>query len=802
MKKIITTLTIISITSLYFYFWGCKSNSPTSPTNNELTLQEKEQIIQIDSLISLTADTILLTSNPITGWQAKLNNYKSYSNVENAWITNTDLIIKYKKAGFRFWHIGLKKESYLKDIKNDFKNIESDEPVGNGSVLIINTLYNDDNMYSLKQLADNTNARMQNKGFTVTIKNGAEANLNFYRNNLKDYGIIFNISQGAYISYNNDKLHMIQTGENDNSLIQPFLREIIYDNEKCQLWINGEIQIADLLESHSGVQFSVGYIFATEKLINNKYSSNDFPHSFIYLMNCSSFQENNSFGEIFNSKGAALTVGWDAPNCIDYPASPETGEEIIKLMLAGNNFNRSDSLLPQNLKEKNCAGTKTHLKYYPLTGGTIELINTGTLQAPTLISPSNGSINQSLTPILDWSDVSAATLYTVQVSIDPGFTSTIVNQIVTTSSYTIPGGLSNNTLYYWRTNAKNPTNTSYWSNVGSFTTVAAGSEGSWSPLGSGMNESVKALMVYNGELIAGGNFTTAGGVSLNRIAKWNGSSWSSLSTGMDQLVNALIVFNGELIAGGGFTTAGGVSTNKIAKWDGNSWASLGTGIGAMGEVLALTVYNNELIVGGSFTSVGGINSYYIAKWNGSSWDSLGSCMNNSVNALTVYNGELIAGGEFTTAGGISADYIAKWNGNSWSPVGGGMGGLTPSIAALIVYNNTLVAGGQFSTAGGYNVYNIAQWNGNFWTELGSGLNATVRALTIYNEDLITCGDFTTAGGNNANYISKWNSRYWSPLGSGMNSYVSVLTVYGVNLIAGGSFTTAGGVDVNFIAKWH
>ncbi len=41
-------------------------------------------------------------------------------------------------------------------------------------------------------------------------------------------------------------------------------------------------------------------------------------------------------------------------------------------------------------------------------------------------------------------------------------------------------------------------------------------------------------------------------------------------------VYALTVYNGELIAGGGFTKAGGIDVNNIARWDGNAgsrWAA-------------------------------------------------------------------------------------------------------------------------------------------------------------------------------------------------------------------------------------
>ncbi len=49
------------------------------------------------------------------------------------------------------------------------------------------------------------------------------------------------------------------------------------------------------------------------------------------------------------------------------------------------------------------------------------------------------------------------------------------------------------------------------------------------------------------------------GVSANLIARWNGASWQPVGTGMNWSVQALCVYNGELYAGGAFTTAGGKS---------------------------------------------------------------------------------------------------------------------------------------------------------------------------------------------------------------------------------------------------
>ncbi len=68
---------------------------------------------------------------------------------------------------------------------------------------------------------------------------------------------------------------------------------------------------------------------------------------------------------------------------------------------------------------------------------------------------------------------------------------------------------------------------------------------------------VTALFPYGNLLVAGGFFQAIDSTAANMIASWDGSTWSPLSTGMDGAVRALTIFNGNLIAGGSFTQAGG-----------------------------------------------------------------------------------------------------------------------------------------------------------------------------------------------------------------------------------------------------
>src|SRR5262249_49279553 len=92
----------------------------------------------------------------------------------------------------------------------------------------------------------------------------------------------------------------------------------------------------------------------------------------------------------------------------------------------------------------------------------------------------------------------------------------------------------------------------------------------------GVNSAVSTLTLYddgNGPaLYAGGTFTGAGEVAVNKIAKWDGVQWSGLGGGTNNTVYALAVYDDgsglALYAGGMFLSAGGMAANRIAKWDG------------------------------------------------------------------------------------------------------------------------------------------------------------------------------------------------------------------------------------------
>ena len=327
----------------------------------------------------------------------------------------------------------------------------------------------------------------------------------------------------------------------------------------------------------------------------------------------------------------------------------------------------------------------------------------------------------------------------------------------------------------------------------------------WTAVATGTNDWVLSLATYNSELYAAGRFTTADGMTENKIAKWNGTSWSAVGTGLGPVSGAtgalaLAVYKNELYVGGLFSTAGGVATANIAKWNGSTWSAVSSATND--QVSALGVYNGELYAAGKFTSIDGVNANRIAKWNGSAWSVVGAGLNKNVITLCVYGTDLYAGGSFDSTGVIPAKGIAKWNGSAWSDVGGG---LTPYGArGMVVYNSELVVGGPFAMAGSNAANCIAKWNGVTWSTLGTGMAGSfpyVYSLGVLNSELYAGGNFSTAGGTAVINVAKWNGSSWSAMGAGLNSDVDCFAIYNSELYAGGMFTLSGTGTMNHIAKF-
>jgi hypothetical protein len=321
--------------------------------------------------------------------------------------------------------------------------------------------------------------------------------------------------------------------------------------------------------------------------------------------------------------------------------------------------------------------------------------------------------------------------------------------------------------------------------------------------------------MQTGDLLAAGQFTSAGNAGAADIARWDGSDWSSIGgnvgNGMNRVigfVRAIDVSGDDVYAGGVFSSVGGILANRVAKWNGSAWSALGSGIAGPTtmQVRSITHSGNDVYFGGVFTNIGGINATNIAKWDGANWSALGGSLNSNVNALAVSGGELYAGGAFTMAGTLPVNRVAKWAGAGWLLLGTGMNSNVNALATGP--NGDVYAGGTFTSAGGITANKVAKWNNaTGWTPLGNGINfGVVAALAVNGSNVYAAGSFSFADSLPVNNIARWDGANWSALGSGLqlnssSAQVTALAVRGNEVFAGGTITNAGGVAVQSIARW-
>ena len=173
-----------------------------------------------------------------------------------------------------------------------------------------------------------------------------------------------------------------------------------------------------------------------------------------------------------------------------------------------------------------------------------------------------------------------------------------------------------------------------------------------------------ALAFAGTNLFIGGEFDTVNGAAgYNNMARWNGSTWSRMGYyggyGVNNPVMAVTAIGNVVYFGGDFTKAGGGSVNYFAKCDGSNWSGVGGGLDYW--VTALANDGTNLYVGGMFTNAGPTNASCIAKWNGTAWSPLGSGLDIYPNALAVSGNDLYAGCNSTNAGGKPSCYIARWS---------------------------------------------------------------------------------------------------------------------------------------------
>ena len=322
------------------------------------------------------------------------------------------------------------------------------------------------------------------------------------------------------------------------------------------------------------------------------------------------------------------------------------------------------------------------------------------------------------------------------------------------------------------------------------------------PGGNGLDGDVNTIVISGTDMYVGGEFTRAGPIAANYIAKWNGSSWSALGAGVDFHVLALALQGNTLYVGGRFTSAGGNTAHYIAQWDTGvqTWSPINSGgkEGVTDWVSALAITGTKMYVGGYFDRVGwpdgpATDYFAVLNTNAITWTTVNPGLKGDVHAVAVHGADVYVGGRFYQSGGSNFDGLARWDTthNQWS----GISGASANVYALAVSGDDLYVGGTFYPQR-IRRLNIAS---NTWVTTTGGVYGGVYGGIVYaiaahaDGDIYVGGDFTGAGGRTAYNLARYNPAcdFWLPVGTqGVNARVLALATTTDQVFAGGQFSLA------------
>ena len=349
-------------------------------------------------------------------------------------------------------------------------------------------------------------------------------------------------------------------------------------------------------------------------------------------------------------------------------------------------------------------------------------------------------------------------------------------------------------------------------------------------IGTGFASNVSTIALQSdGKIIVGGTFTLFNGNSAAYIVRLNSNgsidtSFNMSTGGFNNFVNTIqIQSDGSILAGGNFTSYKGTTVNRIARLLTNATLDTGFSIGtgfdnSINANSMLIQSDGTIIIGGAFSTYNGVTANRIISLNpdgsiNSSFNS-GTGFNSSVNGIAIqYDGTIFAGGNFTTYNGSTANRVIQLASDG-TYINYLNSGVDAAPVTIITDSNTgnVFWGGNFSSYQGssYNrlVKTDAFGNIDYSFNVGTGFDNTIYILALQSDGkLLVGGSFLFYKGFSCNRFSAFNQDntinpyFGSYMGTGFNNTVySTCVQSDGNILVGGAFVTYNGTTATRIAR--
>lgn len=307
-------------------------------------------------------------------------------------------------------------------------------------------------------------------------------------------------------------------------------------------------------------------------------------------------------------------------------------------------------------------------------------------------------------------------------------------------------------------------------------------------IGSGPGDnSVSEIAIQLGEMIlVGGSFTSFDGNTRNRLVRLNpdgtedATFYSNLGIGAFNLTVFTLGIqpDGKIIAGGNFTTLGGVTRNRLVRLNSDGtvdaafYTNLGTGVTTGGSnVNVVRVQpDGKILVGGSFQDFNGNTRNRLFRLNADGtedtvfYTNLGTAFDGAVNDISLQpDGKILVTGAFTDFNGNARNYLVRLNANGTEDVSFytnlGTSFAAPTNKVSFHHKGRIIVAGAFTSFNSNTRNRIVVLNldgtedTGFYAELNGGFDAVINSLAIQPDGkLLVGGNYEDLGGDSRNRL--------------------------------------------------
>jgi Leucine-rich repeat (LRR) protein len=382
---------------------GCRKEKEDNPTN----VSADEKTAQALATIRLTADSILLSDDPLGGFEAIAEEYRKIAEVDSIENDMDGLFIKFANGRMVGWYIPPEitpptiDDTLLQNLKSIINTKQTSGSSAQKSVCLLDQVDGRANDQAERERClSYLEAIFSENNWSVDKKIGNQITLDFVSKHLDDYDAIYYIAHGVFALGKS----WIATGE--SGTVSP-------NRNQIELFIAERVFFRVIRK----------YAFSHE-FIRHHYNPDDFKGDIIYMVACQSMGSRNIPGRtnfdmakaFTDYGGASVYIGWDESN----HTGETTGRYLYDLLWKGYTLGEAYQWLDINKHEliENAIGVSilgfwfplepkiyANLKYYPDTADTVWLIKPSiTMTIPATVSTVNFSLTSVGEVTVDWGD--------------------------------------------------------------------------------------------------------------------------------------------------------------------------------------------------------------------------------------------------------------------------------------------------------------------------------------------------------------------------------------------------------------